>query len=647
MCGIAALVSAHRSAKSRAVHAMCQAIAYRGPDGEGYALFAEKDADPVFVEAGPLPTIGSRIALGHRRLAIVGGNVAAQQPMAYGPDGRFWLVYNGEIYNFEALRDELAALGHIFAGKTDSEVLLAAYAQWGRDCLGRFNGMFAFVLYDRRFDRVFAARDRFGVKPLYVRQSSDGTLAFASEIKQFAVLDGWQATLNGQRAYDYLNWGLTDHTTQTFFVGVRQVAPGHFLEFDVGAAEEMPPQTKWYVSSRIVGEESFEAATRTLANLLEDAVRVRLRADVEVGSALSGGLDSSSIVCLIDRLRAASQVAPLHTFSACAPDSAFDEQAYVDAVASVTRTTVHCAYPNAAGLANALARLVWHHDEPFGSTSIFAEWAVFDAAKSAKVKVTLDGHGADELFAGYSSYTGPYLAALLRCGDVPAFVREFAIQHRRNGRGLGTLIALLGDALLPAAFRDTLRRAGGHSHGAPDWLDLSRLAAQPSDPFQEMGAARDLNEMLEIEFSATSLPMQLKWTDRNSMAHGVESRAPFLDYRVVEYARSLPVAFKLENGIAKRVLRAAMKSIVPDKILSRRDKIGFATPEAQWVRRDRPEWFRSMLARAVAASDGILTPAATQYGDAVIDGHRPFNSRVWRMICFGAWMERFDVRRAG
>jgi asparagine synthase (glutamine-hydrolysing) len=141
--------------------------------------------------------------------------------------------------------------------------------------------------------------------------------------------------------------------------------------------------------------------------------------------------------------------------------------------------------------------------------------------------------------------------------------------------------------------------------------------------------------------------MQLKWTDRNSMAHGVESRAPFLDYRVVEYARSLPVAFKLENGIAKRVLRAAMKSIVPDKILSRRDKIGFATPEAQWVRRDRPEWFRSMLARAVAASDGILTPAATQYGDAVIDGHRPFNSRVWRMICFGAWMERFDVRRAG
>jgi len=631
MCGLSALFAPAGAELAPAIHAMTDAVRHRGPDGEGFAFFAEGNW---------------RLALGHRRLAIVDLSPAGQQPM-YSADRSLCIVYNGEIYNHIELRAELEREGVRFTTRSDTEVILAAFRRWGENCLERFNGMFAFVLVDRPRRRVFAARDRFGVKPLYYWRSPSGELAFASEIKQFTVLRGWKARVNGQRAYDFVNWGLFDHTEETLFRDVRQLPGGTCVGATLDELARGVLPRRWYaLAPRAVKGADAAAAYR---EVLEDSVRLRLRADVPVGSCLSGGLDSSAIVCVANRqLRDAGAEAAQRTFSARSSDPRFDEGRFIDAVVRHTGVANAQVDPPLATLFGDLPTLTWHQDEPFGSTSIYAQWHVFRLAAANGVKVMLDGQGADEQLAGYASFFSARLSSLARQGRLLEFLREMRALRARHRLSAVELAAHAANLLLPELVRQPLRRLLHRpaSVGA-DCIDLARLGAEAVSPLLALGGnPTNVFEMSISQLLHTSLPMLLHWEDRDSMAHSIEARVPFLDYRLVETALGLAEEHKLALGVTKRVLREAMREVLPEEVRSRADKIGFATAEEQWLKHGAPEGFRRAMREAGEASQGILRPQASAMLEDVIAGRRPFTFLPWRMISFGAWMRRFQVELA-
>jgi asparagine synthase (glutamine-hydrolysing) len=639
MCGIAALLAPRPVEQAANIVAMCDLLRHRGPDGEGYVVFSDRRAQIIDRDARDFPT-PSLFALGHRRLAIIDRTSAGLQPMA-DSGGRYWLIYNGEIYNFAELRLELESLGHQFRSNCDTEVLLAAYIEWGKECLARFNGMFAFILFDAERQSTFAARDRFGVKPLYWWRAPDGTLALASEIKAFTALPGWRARLNQQSAYDYLVWGLTDHTHRSMFQDVFPLPPGSYIGIEHKDLLNEPAPVAWYrLPKAIAGSNSPEATTERWRDLFTDAVRIRLRADTPVGTALSGGLDSSSIVCATHHLHTQSSLAGRAAFSARSHLPAFDEGEFMDAVVDATGVDQKCVWPEPDDLLDGLRQITWHMDEPFGSASVFAEWKVFRTVATTDVKVTLDGHGGDEILAGYREYSGPFFGSLLRRGRLVRFAIELQNFVRHGNVKPATLFQLVVDNVAPGRMRSALRRWTGRTVATPDWIDGARLKHVASNPFPHAG---NIDELARAQLLSTSLPMQLHWNDRNSMASSIESRAPFLDYRLVEFTLGLADHFKISQGISKRVLRAAMKGTVPEAVLARRDKMGFVTAEEIWVRQERPERFRAAFAHAVEVSKGIFTPQAITMCSAMIDGRTPYNNRFWRILNFGAWIDCFNV----
>lgn len=668
MCGIAGFFSSS-AVPAAAVVAMSDQVRHRGPDDEGFLLFKSPGSMPVVCGGRDTPPdayhtslayaparqveacldMPVTLAFAHRRLAIVDLTPLGHQPMCT-PDHRFWIVYNGEIYNHVELRIELAELGHRFCSHSDTEVILAAYVQWGAKCLDRFNGMWAFAIYDAHSNELFLARDRFGIKPLYYWVAPDGTFHFASEIKQFTVLPGWSACINPQRAYDFIVWGLTDHTDETLFSRVHQIRPGHSMTLDgpgfSASSDGRLPTTEWYQLRSEHFKGTFNDAAAAFKERFTDVVNVHLRADVAVGSCLSGGLDSSSIVCVANRLLNA-QGAPQRqkSFSACSHEKQFDEREWIEEVVRATGVEAHFVYPGFKDLFDDLAAITWHQDEPLASTSIYAQWSVFRLAAKQGVKVILDGQGADELLAGYHSYFGPRFADLLRSGRWLDLWRE--IRDTKRIHGYSALDAAMGmaDVLLPNTIRQRLRAMAGRTFANPSWLNLKRLGAAAIDPLvSSSDSASSIDGMSRAQLTATSLQMLLHWEDRDSMAHSVESRVPFLDYRLVEFVLGLPDEFKLSDGMTKRVQRAGMSGTLPDRIRDRVDKLGFATPEEVWIQHHASDEFRSRMRRAIQASEGILGSECLDVLEDMIAGRRRFSFLAWRLISFGQWMETFRVK---
>jgi len=645
MCGLAALVSPSESLNPDLIRSMGSLVAHRGPDDDGYAAFSGQDLT-VDHSAGISSQSGSaQVALGHRRLSIIDLTAAGHQPMG-DATGRLWIVFNGEIYNYRALRAELESRGREFRSNTDTEAILAAYAEWGPECLSRLRGMFAFVLVDRAKRRLFAARDRFGIKPLYYWISPSGLLALGSEIKQFTTLPGWSARANGQRSYDFLAWGVLDHTDETLFAGVRQFAPGECLTLRLDGSERFEPGARlptrrWYAMTPQAFRGSFDDAAQGLRERFLAAVEEHLQADVPVGSCLSGGLDSSAVVCAVRDLLSGAGPRIQRAFSARAEDPGVDEGRYIDIVLRATGIEGHSTVPQLAGLFDVLDAMTWHQDEPFGSTSIYAQWRVFELAARKGVKVMLDGQGADEQLAGYHSYFGPRYADLLRSGQPLELLREMRAVRARHGYGMGWSLRMLANALLPEPLRQPARRLSGNSSASPGWLDPDRLGAAAVDPLAPVPGS--VNALSLAQLSQSNLQMLLHWEDRDSMAHSVEARVPFLDHRLVEFVLGLPDAFKLHRGETKRVFREAMKGVLPEPIRSRTDKLGFATPEEIWMLRREPEMFRQRLERAVEQARGVLRPSALSLFDSMRAGHAGFSFIPWRMISFGTWVERFEV----
>ncbi len=631
MCALCGFVSPVPVAAS-SILSMTNLARHRGPDDEGYLLLGARGSSPELLGGVDTPaeayrsgtpfapsgafTGGDRpvtLAFGHRRLSILDLSVMGHQPMCTA-DRRYWLVYNGEIYNYTELAAELTALGYRFLSHSDSEVILAAYATWGEESLPRLNGMFAFAIYDASAATVFLARDRFGIKPMYYWVAPSGTFHFASEIKQFTAAPGWSARMNVGRAREFLATGLTDCSDETMFAGVYHLPPGHSATLsvpDVGADASGRIRTaRWYelIPSPFSG--SFADAAGEYRRLLTDSVRLMLRADVPIGSCLSGGIDSSSIVCLINReLREHGAEGLQKTFTARADEAAFDEWPWVEEVVKATGVDARSIVPSIELLQGEAAKLAWHQDEPIASTSFFAEWSVYDLVAKAGLKVMLDGQGADEALAGYHAFFAPYLASLVREGrwrdawrEVSAFKQRHGYGEAAAARGIVRVLMLSGD---------------------PQFASVSALS--------------------HAQLTYSNLQMMLRCADRSSMAHSVESRVPFLDHRLVEFALGLPDAFKIGGGVTKRVLRTAMSGVLPDRIRDRVDKIGFETPESLWLTGGRRHWFRSQLAQAVETSDRLVPASILIRLDAMAAGTRAFDRGPWRAISLGQWMRAFAV----
>ena len=633
MCGIAALVS-RSGVAMQSIVPMTNAVRHRGPDDEGYVTARTTDAS-IAVYGGPatprdafasglafspdrhadaLEGFVANVALGFRRLSILDLSVRGHQPMCT-PDRRFWIVFNGEIYNYRELGDELQRLGHRFVSHSDTEVFVAAFAEWGTACLPRLNGMWAAVIYDAARGEVVGSRDRFGIKPLYYWVAPDATLCLASEIKQFTVLPGWRATLNTVRGAEFLQTGLTDHGDETMFSGVFQLRPGEIARvpvssFGVAGDGRLLGIERWYTLRPAAFRGSFDEAAAECRHLLGDSVRLMLRSDVPIGSCLSGGIDSSSIVGLSHHELVAQGVpGQQRVFSALAPGTALDESPWIDAVVQATGVDAHVTIPDAAGLAAAATRMAWQLDEPVASTSVYAQWCVFELAAANGMKVMLDGQGADEAFAGYHSFFAPYLAGIVR--------------DRRIGDAWGEMVALKHRHQFSVlrALRGTMRAlAGAGDAGAVGVAALSHA-----------------------QLTRRNLQMLLRFEDRNSMAHTIESRVPFLDHRLVEFALGLPDSFKLGGGVTKRVLRAAMSGVVPDRIRDRVDKIAFETPESSWLTGEHRGWFRAELDQAIESTNRLVPTSTLVRFDAMAAGSRAYDRGPWRAISFGQWLRAFGA----
>ncbi len=614
MCGIGGI--AYKSERDDgaldAVRSMIAAERHRGPDGEGF-----------YESAG--------VAFGHCRLAIIDLHETGDQPMA-DASGRFSIILNGEIYNYIELRSTLAALGHTFRGHSDTEVLVTAYAEWGEACLSRLRGMFAFAIWDTAERVLFAARDRLGIKPFHYCLD-EGRFYFASEIK---ALLPWVPARRARAglATAFLAWNLLEHEpANTMIESIQRLPAGHSLTWSGDRGLAIRRYWDLSVSNELAaGGNRGAYAERFRAEFFE-SISMHLRSDVPVGTCLSGGLDSSSIVCAVDaRLRAdaGQNTARQHTFSATFPGKSIDERRYIDEVTRVARCEPHFVTPSGERLREEIDRWLWHQEEPVGGTSTYAQFCVARLSRENGVKVLLDGQGADEQLGGYRKFILVYLRQLMAEGHVFQAAREaFAF--------FGNL-----DVLRTTRVVDGLRYLGRAS--AP--VRLLWPSASPSMP-ESMGISHHMGDRIKADLTHFSLPVLLRYEDRNTMAFGIESRVPFVDHVLVEWLASLPVEMRLFHGWTKAVLREGLEELLPEAIRTRKTKLGFSTPESDWLRGPLAEWVEDTL-----ASPHHLLDVVERSGIEEIlrrfragDGSAALENMVSRLAIYETWARLFLQER--
>ncbi len=592
MCGIVGIISKNGVRMSDLLQ-MSSALQHRGPDGFGYMFGSEQKGMRVWHNLNPTISDASPIQVGfaHRRLSVIDLSLANSQPMM--DDSKHYCVtYNGEIYNYLELKRELQSLGYSFKTTGDTEVLLQAYKAWGPDCINKFNGMWAFALLDQPNNCVIFSRDRYGIKPLYY-MIHGGVLYFASEIKALLVIPTFEKKANEKVVAKYLFTGLLDDTLETFYEGIFQFPAGHWSRIPLKARPlEMTPEPYWgFPENNFIGTE--KDAIDHFREMFLDSVRIHNQSDVPVGTCLSGGIDSSSIVCASELLRKNNRV-PSYTHSAfgyCSSDQRYSEKRFMDEVVRETSVNMNIVDVNEKQFVDQLPRIIEAQDEPFGSASIAMQWFVFQHAKAKGITVMLDGQGADETLAGYHTYFVTIALNLLAERNLKEFLALRSEYQKEIGTfplsygflSLGVLVALLPHSIrniLHPAARMMRRLKKGNSM-APERISLTSKImknylneeATPHYPYS-------LNQELKVQVQSTCLPGLLRYEDRNSMFHSIEARVPFLDNRLVEFLFTLPEEWKIKGVVTKYILREAMKGILPETIRNRKDKIGFkASPD--------------------------------------------------------------------
>jgi len=615
MCGICGVINFNNESVQEApVRKMMAAMKHRGPDDEG-----------VFLE--------NNIGLGFVRLSIIDLSPAGHQPM-FSEDERYVTVFNGEIFNYIELRDQLKVKGYNFRTRTDTEVLLVAYKEWGEECLHKFNGMWAFVIYDRIEKEIFCARDRFGVKPFYYYYNADQFI-FSSEIQPILKVISKKPQPNNQSIYDFLVFNRTDQNEATFFEGIKKLQHGHLITLDLsspplGGTEGGVSPQKWYdLHSNI--KQPF-SDSEEFREMFSSSIGFRLRSDVPVGVCLSGGLDSSSIVSVLLK---DYQKKDLNTFSAVYPKGqSGDESEFIN---EYTRQVPKMFYttPTADTLFTDIPDFVRAHGEPIPSTSPYAQFKVMELAKT-QVVVTLDGQGADEELAGYHYFFGFYFKDLLTHFKWLLLLKEMSayFNNHRSLLGLGTF----GYFLLPSILKNKTRVAE-KGYLNPGFI---HYYADSNSITSGLYSSGSLHEALLDHFEY-KLEHLLKWEDRNSMWFSLEARLPFLDYRLVEKTLALPPEKIIHEGMTKYILREAMKDIIPEKIRTRKDKIGFDTPQADWFRKPFfQKYILDILHSDSFRSRNLIVPEkAERIYKKHFNGKIDISKEIWKWIHLEIWFREF------
>ena len=619
-----------RKAEAAIVRAMTDVVIHRGPDDEGYFL-------------------DRHVGFGFRRLAILDLSPNSHQPMT-STDGRYTIVFNGEIYNYLELRSELAGRGHIFHSTGDTEVLLHAFQEWGYKCMNRLNGMWAFLVYDAATGSLFGSRDRFGIKPLFVWQSQS-TYLFCSEIKSIRASGLYHDATNWKVAARFLVEGSIDKGAESFYQGIVRIPPGTWFELtsDGGYTENrfwFPPES---------GDHSSPEIFARFADIFEDAMIIHSRSDVPVAVHLSGGLDSTSIICALARQRDRTNPGQeIRAFSYMAEE--FDEGRYIADTLQQTRANLARLTATPAQLWETLGDMLWFHDEPVHTTTALVSYALMRKTSRHGIKVVLNGQGADETLAGYPTYFRNLFHELLGSKGLSVAARELRAHAHACGAPFWQLMvkqlnffvrAKLG--ALSAYRRVSVARRNVRMDDAA-WYTPQLLANIRDDPYESFDLS--LREALLHSMFEDPMPLYLRIEDRNSMAWSVESRVPFLDYRLVELALAADCRTVLHPPYNKYLLREGMKGRIPESVRMRVDKMGFPTPARKWLSGELFDPVCDYLNSRALVESGILdTSQIRQDIDRFRRGEVDFSAELFRLAQFAIWLEnpapkqRRDIHR--
>ena len=616
MCGFAGMVGFEGlPADKQAVHRMTASLFHRGPDEGGF--YASRS-----------------VGLGVRRLAILDLTPAAHQPMV-SEEGDLVLVYNGEIYNYVELRRELQSLGHVFKSTGDTEVLLHAYQQWGHDCLQKLNGMWAFLMYDRQRSRVFGSRDRFGVKPLFYYRTNRYAL-FGSEIKAIRASGLYQGGVNWKVASKFLLQGEINDDEERFFTDIHQLPPGTAFELDI---EGHWKQWRFWSLSAIPLIDCKDPV-QSFGELFEDSVRLRMRSDQPVGVTLSGGLDSTAIICMLAKIKGESEhetAAALQAFSFMAEE--FDESAYIADTVIQTQATAHRLQEGPHELWDKMATVLWFHDEPVHSFNALVGFDLIGLAAKNGIRVVLCGQGADEVIAGYSSYFPDYWQMLIRqgrFGDAWNEIQLYTSAH--GGSAWKCFLSSLGKVGITTlhhipAFHSLSVWKNQRKYQGNTWFSPELCRYFENDVPEYLDLSLNAVQMRAVE--RAPLPLYLRIEDRNSMAHSVETRLPFLDYRLVSLVFNMTADWKLRGPWNKFVLREAMRQRIPESVRTRVDKMGFPVPDRKWFAQDLYEPMQDLLASQAVRERGIYNVSAIAHDlQRHRDGHADVALRLFHVAQF-------------
>ena len=615
MCGIAGIISTERSTVTRErLQRMTDAIAHRGPDGEQHWI-----------------NTSGITGFGHRRLAILDLSSAAVQPMHY--QDRFTIVHNGEIYNYIELRESLEKKGYRFLSKSDTEVILAAYSSFGADCCKHFEGMFAFAIWDEQEQELFAARDRFGEKPFYYRTSDSG-LVFGSETKAIRAIVT-QSEIDPLQLINFLTLGHTRKRVsdgQSIYLGISELPAASTLSFKPGN-NKVVIKKYWELGKKITNTLNENEVLEKFQQLWKRSLELRLRADVTLGSSLSGGLDSSSIIAGIYD----TDKRPLKTYSAVFPGFHSDESAFINLINKAYGCASFAVSPGPADLVSEIEKLVWHQETFISSASAYAQFAVFKRAKETGTVVLLDGQGADEVLGGYNKYIHWGLQELYR-GPGKNFTDAFT-KFRNNKISFDWSWKNKIAAYQPSLTAFALKERESNQIKKALFLNKDYCAAfSPADKLPPKPTVRNLNDILHYETAESGLNELLHYADRNSMAHGRELRLPFLSHELVSFVFTLPVHYKLRDGFTKWILRKTMASTLPEQIVWRKDKIGFEPPQKSWMEniklQEQVQESKRSLVKAGILDGGVLSKKIQPQ-----DSHAADNFD-WRFLVTGLLLDQ-------
>jgi asparagine synthase (glutamine-hydrolysing) len=600
MCGIAVILNTDgRPVERPALERMMAAQVHRGPDqGSAY--------------------VEGQVGMGFRRLAILDLTETGHQPMV-SEDGGYVLVFNGEIFNYQELREELTSFGYTFRSSGDSEVLLNSYRHWGRDCLRRFNGMWSFIIYDRRRGHLFGARDRFGVKPFYYAVTEEG-VTFASEIKAIRAANNASPSLNWRTVAKFLLAGQLDTTSSSFYEGVEQIEPGSAFELSLSGH-----WTRWiyWTLDQLPRMDISDPASK-FAELFENAVKIRMRSDVPVGVSLSGGLDSTAIICAAARHREDYRsvgTEPLLAF--CYMAKEYDESRYIADTLAQTKAQLKQLQTSPVELWSLLQKVLWFQDEPVHTMTPVVGYQLMGLAAANGIRVVLNGQGADETIGGYFSYFLDAWLSAIRRGRIWEAYEAMRSYVRVHGGSVRQFLPTLGIRLIAwelyrlERYRRYVRRRNRERMVQNPWYtaELTQYLAEEDYPT----ADGTLDAALRQSVRVAPLPLYLRIEDRNSMAHSIEARLPFMDYRLVTLLFNLPDSWKVRGPWNKYVLREGMRGRIPESVRSRADKMGFPTAGAKWFAHDLYEPVRDLLASRAFRERGIYHPRAIETD---LDHHR-------------------------